>query len=83
MTSLYQYHLPPELIANVPASPRDHSRLLVYHCKTDEIVLDRFYNLPKHLPKESFLVMNETKVVPARFKAQRENGKNLAFLSTG
>jgi len=62
----YDYFLPKELIAQKPASPRDYSKLLVYNTKTDQISLDRFYNFDRYLPKKSFLVLNNTKVIPAR-----------------
>ena len=62
----YDYFLPKELIAQKPASPRDYSKLLVYNTKTDQISLDRFYHLDRYLPPKSFLVLNNTKVIPAR-----------------
>jgi len=80
LDQLYQYYLDPALIAKAPARPRDHSRLLIYDTGSNDIVLDQFYNLPKYLPKNSFLVMNETKVLPARFKAKRENGEEVELL---
>lgn len=69
--NLYSYDLPEHLIAKLPASPRDSSKLLVYNTKTDQITLDRFSSLSKYLPADSFLVMNETKVLPARVHARR------------
>ena len=68
----YTYHLPDERIARFPVEPRDISKLLVY--KHSEISGDRFYNLIKHLPKESFLVFNNTKVIPARLFFQKLSG---------
>lgn len=62
----YDYFLPKSLIANKPALPRDHSKLLVYDTATDTISYDYFINLDKYLPKKSFLVLNDTKVIPAR-----------------
>lgn len=60
------YLLPEKLIAQVPAVPRDHSRLFIYNTQTDQIFFDYFYNLDKYLPEKSFLVLNNTRVVPAR-----------------
>ncbi len=68
---LYSYSLPEDRIAKQPASPRDSSKLLVYNTATDEVFLDTFANLAAHLPADSFLVMNETKVLPARVHARR------------
>lgn len=78
--NLYNYYLPPELIAKQPAVPRDCSRLFVYDTKTDEIVFDRFYNLAKYLPSESFLVMNNTKVIPARVEMKKVSGGKVRAL---
>ncbi len=68
----YTYHLPDERIARFPVEPRDVSKLLVY--KQSEISEDRFYNLIKHLPQDSFLVFNNTKVIPARLFFQKLSG---------
>ena len=68
----YTYHLPDERIARFPVEPRDVSKLLVY--KQSEIKEDRFYNLVLHLPQESFLVFNNTKVIPARLFFQKASG---------
>ncbi|MCL5017360.1 MAG: tRNA preQ1(34) S-adenosylmethionine ribosyltransferase-isomerase QueA [Patescibacteria group bacterium] len=68
---LYDYSLPPELIANKPASPRDSAKLLVYKRKTKEIFFDTFKNLGKYLPKNSILVLNDTRVLPARLVVKK------------
>lgn len=68
----YTYHLPDERIARFPVEPRDTSKLLVY--KNAAIKEDRFYKLVDYLPKESFLVFNNTKVIPARLFFQKESG---------
>lgn len=68
----YTYHLPDERIARFPVEPRDVSKLLVY--QQSEISEDRFYNLVKHLPEKSFLVFNNTKVIPARLFFQKSSG---------
>ncbi|MEX0779757.1 MAG: tRNA preQ1(34) S-adenosylmethionine ribosyltransferase-isomerase QueA [Balneolales bacterium] len=62
----FDYHLPQELIAQQPASPRDHSRLLVYDRKTGNIKDDYFYNLHLYLPPETTLVINNSKVEKSR-----------------
>lgn len=62
----YDYFLPEKNLALEPAVPRDSSKLFVYDTDSGAIVFDRFYNLDKYLPKDSFMVMNNTKVLPAR-----------------
>lgn len=76
---LYAYQLPEDRIATHPSEPRDASKLLVYNTKTDEVTFDTFVNLADHLPAESFLVMNETKVLPARVHATRD-GETLEMM---
>ncbi|MFA6024304.1 MAG: tRNA preQ1(34) S-adenosylmethionine ribosyltransferase-isomerase QueA [Candidatus Gracilibacteria bacterium] len=77
---LYSYPLPKDRIAKKPASPRDHSKLLIYNTQTDQVQFDRFINLHKYLPTDSFLVMNESKVLPARVLAKRENGEEVELM---
>ena len=68
----YDYQLPPELIAHAPASPRDSARLFVYDTAADKITFDVFANIDKHLPEGAGLVINNTKVVPARLIGHKE-----------
>lgn len=70
--SLFDYHLPPDLIAQKPASPRDHSRLLVYDKKSKQITHDFFFNLPKYLKPTDVLIFNNSKVLPARLLGKKE-----------
>jgi S-adenosylmethionine:tRNA ribosyltransferase-isomerase len=77
---LYDYFLPEKNLAKTPAIPRDFSKLFVYDTKNNEIFFDRFYHLNKYLPKNSFLVLNETKVVPARVVLKKENGGKVVCL---
>ena len=72
-TSDFDYELPEELIAQTPIEPRDHSRLLVYHRDTREIEHRRFYNLPEYLTPQDALVINETRVIPARLLGEKED----------
>lgn len=78
--SIYSYELNPISIAKSPASPRDHSKLFIYDIKNDKISFDKFYNVHKYLPKNSFLVLNETKVLPARVFAMDENDQKVELL---
>ncbi len=59
--------LPDDLIAQEPASPRDHARMLVYERKAKTITDDYFYNLLKYLPKETTVVVNNSKVDHCRY----------------
>lgn len=68
----YDYPLTDERIAKFPLSQRDSSKLLLY--KGGEILHDKFSSLPKHLPKESLLVFNNTRVIQARLHFKKESG---------
>ena len=71
-TSDFDYNLPEERIAQTPMEPRDHSRLLVYDRKDKSIQHLHFYDLPKFLTPSDILVVNETKVIPARLLGEKE-----------
>lgn len=62
----FDYDLPDELIAQEPVQPRDHARLLVYDRATGTITDDCFYNLLDYLPRETTLVVNNSKVEKCR-----------------
>jgi len=64
----FDFVLPEELIAQTPAHPRDHARLLVYKRVDKSITDDYFYNLEKYLPANSTLVVNNSKVEKCRMK---------------
>jgi S-adenosylmethionine:tRNA ribosyltransferase-isomerase len=67
----FDYYLPKNQIAQKPVTPRDHSRIFVYDTKKDTIVFDYFYHLDHYLPSDSFLVLNNTKVLPARVEMRK------------
>ena len=71
-TSDFDYSLPEELIAQTPVEPRDHSRLLVYHRKNGQIEHRHFYDIIDYLRPGDALVINETKVIPARLLGVKE-----------
>jgi len=77
---LYSYNLPKEKIADKPAKPRDFSKLFVYDTLEDKIYFDIFLNLDRYLPKNSFLVLNNTKVLPARVEMIKETGGKVKIL---
>ena len=66
----FDFELPEDLIAQTPASPRDHARLLVYDRKTKQITDDYFYNLEKYLPNDTTLVLNNSKVEKCRLEIE-------------
>ncbi|HSB88515.1 MAG TPA: tRNA preQ1(34) S-adenosylmethionine ribosyltransferase-isomerase QueA [Anaerolineales bacterium] len=70
-TDDFDYLLPPERIAQHPARPRDHSRLMVLDRRTDALQHSRFDALPSFLHREDLLVLNETRVLPARLHARK------------
>jgi S-adenosylmethionine:tRNA ribosyltransferase-isomerase len=72
-TSSLEYELPEELVAQVPLEPRDASRLLVYRRSSGTIEHRTFRELPDVLSDE-LVVVNDTRVVPARLRLHRETG---------
>lgn len=68
----FEYDLPPELIAQAPVRPRDHSRLLVLHRQTGVIEHRRFLDLPEYLRAGDVAVFNDTRVFPARLRGYRD-----------
>jgi len=71
---LFGYYLPPELIAQSPVEPRDHSRLMVLKRKEEKIIHDHFYNLPNYLKKGDLIAVNNTQVISARLKGRLSTG---------
>lgn len=71
-TSDFDYNLPEELIAQTPVEPRDHSRLLVYDRADGSIRHLHFYDLPRFLNAGDVMVINDTRVIPARLLGEKE-----------
>lgn len=67
LTSDFDYLLPPELIASEPLPDRAASRMLVVHRETGEIEHRSFLDLPSYIREGDLMVLNDTRVVPARF----------------
>ena len=65
-TDDFDYNLPEELIAQVPLNDRTSSKLMVLDRKTGEIEHKHFYDIIEYLEKGDVLVINDTKVMPAR-----------------
>lgn len=73
-TAAFDFTLPPERIAQVPAARREHSRLLVYERGSGAIRHVRFSDLPGLLPSETVIFRNSVAVLPARLRGQRPTG---------
>ena len=71
----YNYDLPDERIAKFPLAQRDSSKLLIYN--KGVVSEDVFTSLPKHLPKNTLMVFNNTKVIQARLHFQKETGATI------
>src|SRR5919202_6701798 len=69
-----EYELPPELVAQRPVEPRDASRLLVYERGSGAIRHRRFSELPEELSPDDLVVVNDTRVLPARLRLRRPGG---------
>lgn len=79
-TSDFYYDLPERLIAQTPVEPRDHSRLLQYDMGTQTVTHGHFYDIVNILNKGDLLVINNTKVYPARVYAKTQNGGKMEIL---
>lgn len=77
----FYYDLPEELIAQTPVEPRNSSRLMIISKKTGAIEHKRFYNLPQYLKSGDCLVLNDTRVLPARlYGVKEETGAVVEFV---
>ena len=73
-TSDFWYDLPEQLIAQTPIEPRDHSRLMAVNRADGQVAHRHFYDILDYLNPGDALVINETKVLPARLLGEREGG---------
>jgi S-adenosylmethionine:tRNA ribosyltransferase-isomerase len=81
LKSDFYYDLPEELIAQTPIEPRDGSGLMKIDRETGGIIHDRFYNICRYLKKGDLLVLNDSKVFPARiYGVKTSTGVNVEFL---
>ena len=79
-TSDFDYHLPEASIAQTPVEPRDSSRLLVLHRDTGEVEHRVFRDISSYLRAGDLLVLNQTRVIPARIYARKETGGRVELL---
>ncbi|WP_067140028.1 tRNA preQ1(34) S-adenosylmethionine ribosyltransferase-isomerase QueA [Oceanivirga salmonicida] len=70
----FDFELPEKLIAQNAVEPRDHSKLLAVNKNSGKIEHKRFYNILDYLKKDDVLVINRTKVIPARLIGHKKNG---------
>ncbi len=76
-TSDFNYELPDELIAQTPVNPRDAARMLVYDSKNDKTEHKIFRNILDYLTENDVLVINNTRVIPARLYASKVTGAKI------
>jgi S-adenosylmethionine:tRNA ribosyltransferase-isomerase len=76
----YDYSFPPELIAQEPANPRDVAKILIYDRVSKKTFFDTFSNIGAYLPKNTVLVFNQTKVIPARLMITKPTGGRAEIL---
>lgn len=79
-TSDFDYHLPEERIAYRPAAERENSKLMVLDRKTGEITHRKFFELPGLLRPKDLLVLNDTRVIPARLSGRKDSGERAEVL---
>ncbi len=79
-TSDFDYHLPESSIAQTPAEPRDASRLLVLHRDTGTLEHRTFREVGEYLRSGDLLILNQTRVIPARIYARKETGGRVELL---
>ena len=76
----FDFELPEELIAQTPIQQRDHSRLMHLDKQTGEISHEHFYDLPRFLKKRDCLVLNDSRVLPARLIGCRSTGGSVELV---
>ena len=77
----FYYDLPKDRIAQTPIEPRDHSKMMVLHRDTDEIEHKHFYDILDYLNENDCLILNDTRVLPARLYGEKEEtGARVEFL---
>lgn len=77
LVSDFDYELPEELIAQMPADKRDNSKMLVLNRKTKTIEHKHFYDIIDYLDENTLLILNNTKVLPARLYGTKDTGAKI------
>lgn len=78
--SEFNYELPQELIAQTPIEKRDESRIMILNKQQKSIEHKKFKDIINYLQKGDCLVINNTKVIPARLYGKKDTGANVEFL---
>ncbi len=73
----YDYELPKELIAQVPSQKRENCRMMVLDRKTQAIEHKHFYDITDYFDENDVIVLNNTKVIPARLYGRKDTGANI------
>ena len=76
----FDYILPEGMIAQYPSEKREESKLMIVNRKENLVLIDIFKNIPNYLNANDFLVMNETKVIPARLVGKKPSGGKIEVL---
>jgi S-adenosylmethionine:tRNA ribosyltransferase-isomerase len=76
----YDYNLPEALIATQPSNPKDSAKLLVYDRKSETITHAIFRDIDNYIPKDSAIILNDTKVIKARLYGTKESGGKVELL---
>lgn len=79
-TSDFDYRLDSELIAQTPAEPRDHSRLMVLDRNRGTIEHRQFFEIAEYMKSGDVLVLNDSRVIPARLTGRRQSGGKVEIL---
>jgi len=79
-TEEFNYNLPEELIAQKPCESRDHSRMMVVDRRHGSFECRHFYELPEFLEKDDLLVINNSKVIPAKLSGKKSTGTTIEML---
>lgn len=77
LVSEFDYELPEELIAQLPADKRENSKMMVLERKTRQISHKHFYDIVDLIDKDTLLVLNDTKVMPARLIGHKDTGAKI------
>ncbi|HEY0072527.1 MAG TPA: tRNA preQ1(34) S-adenosylmethionine ribosyltransferase-isomerase QueA, partial [Abditibacteriaceae bacterium] len=80
LVSELDFFLPPELIAQTPAEPRDHSRLMIVRRDGEPLAHHHFYELPELLRPDDLLIFNDTRVIRARLRGCKSTGAKVEAL---
>ena len=78
----FDYYLPDSLIAKYPLEKRDNSKMLVLDKITGEIKHKHFFDIVDYLNKDDILILNNTKVIPARLLGKKETGAKIEIFLT-